>query len=309
MASKLETLSAALITLNMKISAHDIMKLADSRSSIVNVLGFSQEEADFFNSIDTQKAFNIARWYKEWLDAGPSYHNHDRYRLKDLYLEFEDAFVVSGDRDYMYDPQTFRFIDYILEDNSLYQKVKKKPIKEALEDFYNVILRKEYPGKPVLKIDKDLTWYDVGQECEITSGFLHNCGSLGDFGPEGEHGSGSDTEMTMMVLKNKNKKPLAVMTVGRSQDKNRNPHAVIINAAENLNRWPTNPIILDAMWKFARENNYEFANIYDRKSGKLIEQTPGLNNAVITSAGFNIIKCYAETISYTSDSDEVLRDE
>lgn len=294
--SRLRELSLVLYDMSLysySLDVTSLIKTADSRSNIINVLGFSSEEADLFNAIDSQKAFNIARWFKEWLNNGPSY-NH-KYKVKDLIPEFRDALVISGDSEYISDPQTFRFLDYILEDDSLYQKAKKKPLKKALEDFYNVILRKEYPGKPVLKLDKDLIWYDVGTECEITSGFLHNCGSLGEFGEDGE--LRDEAPMTMMVLKNKNKKPLAVMTVGRALDKERNPHMVIINASESSNYKPSKPEILNAMWSFARTNGYEFARIFRGSSRteewSLVVQTPGLDEATITGAGFNIIDCYA----------------
>lgn len=305
MASRLKELS--LILEDMSLHSHalsviSLIKTADSRTNIVNILGFSPEDADLFNAIDHQKAFNIARWFKEWLGSSPSY-NH-KFKVKDLIPEFINAVSVSGDPEYIYDPQTFRFVDYILEDNSLYQKVKKKPLKEALEDFYDVILRKEYPGIPDLKISEELMWYDVGNECEITSGFLHNCGSLGEFGEEGE--LRDVAPMTMMVLKNKNKRPLAVMTVGRALDSDKNPHAVIINAAENLNRWPTNSVILNAIWTFARSNGYDFANIF--RGQKQVEQTPGLNTAVIESAGFKVIDVYAET-PYSDDKYSTYNDE
>lgn len=305
MTLRLQELSLILKSMSLHSHALDVInltKIADSRSNIVNILGFSLEEADLFNAIDPQKAFNIARWFKEWLGSSASY-NH-KFKVKDLIPEFRDAVSVSGDPEYVYDPQTFRFIDYILEDNSLYQKVKKKPLKEALEDFYDVILRKEYPGIPDLKISEELMWYDVGNECEITSGFLHNCGSLGEFGEEGE--LRDVAPMTMMVLKNKNKRPLAVMTVGRALDSDKNPHAVIINAAENLNRWPTNPVILNAIWTFARSNGYDFANIF--RGQKQVEQTPGLNTTVIESAGFKVIDTYAET-PYDDDKYSTYNDE
>ena len=271
-----------------------IIKESDSRGSIVRILGFSKEDADFFNSLSPQKAFDLARWFKEWWGEFGVSWNERNSTIQKAFRVFSDHQTIQGDPEYNYDPTTYDFVDYILSNDSLYQKVKRKSLKDALTVFEAQVLMERDPGPSFYKYDKDLEWHNVGQECDITSAFLHNCGSLGDFGPEGDYFD--NTDFTMMVLKDKTKRPLMVVTYGTVKDKDDNFQNVIINAAEKLNKFPTTPDYLDAMFYMAGANNIKFAILLD-KDGEVIPQTPGLQNKngdVIKAAGFDIIQCHVK---------------
>ncbi len=278
-----------------------LVKIADSRWAIVQQLGMTKKEADFFNSLSPQKAFNIARWYKEWADNKLSADRHHsslygpENGIEENFNYFKGSTSINGDNDYIYEPRSFSFIDYVIEDDSLYQKCKKKPLDAAIEDFHKIFLRKEHPGNLYHKVNKDLAWYDVGEECDIISGFLNNCGSLGSLGSEGEYGNGS---FSMVALKDKNKKPIAVVTIGvatRISDDQLIDVIVNLDVAGEVGYGKNAAAISAALFNMARAKNLKFAKLYEEGFGdgkEEILQSPGLDETMIQGGGFKIEECW-----------------
>lgn len=269
----------------------NLIKTADSRRNMIQRLKLTKEEADFFHNLSPQKSYDLAKWFKEWRDK-----NYNEYAsFEDEFDDFKRTYTLSGDANYLYDPQEYSLIDTIIENNSFYQSIKNKSLEEIFyrtdkrsSPFDRYILNQGYAGSEFLK-SREYTWYNVGGECEIVSTFLRNCGSIGDLNPEyGEYGGEGD--FTMMALKDTDKRPVMVATVGTAYSPSyADDVRVIVNASVEDNKLPTNPDLLEHLFDFARKEGYHFAYLYNASNGEQISQSPGLDRAIIESAGFEVI--------------------
>lgn len=269
----------------------NLIKTADSRRNMIQRLKLTREEADFFHNLSPQKSYNLARWFKGWRDS-----NHNQYAsFEDEFDDFKRTYTLSGDSDYLYEPEEYSLIDTIIENDSFYQSVKNKSLDEIFyrtdkrsSPFDRYVLSQGYAGSEFLK-SREYTWYNVGGECEIVSTFLRNCGSIGSLNSEtGEYGGEGD--FTMMALKDADKRPVMVITIGSAYSPSYGDNVkIIVNASVEDNRFPTNPDLLEHLFDFARKEDYRFAYLYDASSGEQITQSPGLNESIIQGAGFEII--------------------
>lgn len=270
-----------------------IFKIADSRNNIIRLLGFTREEADWFHKQSPQKAFHLAKWFKEWRDENTNSYASFEDEIKD----FDRTYSIGGDKRYIDDPEEYFLLETLIEEDSFYQKVKGKSLHEIFHSdgrraspFEIYVLEKGYPGFQFSK-EKNYAWYDVGQSCEIVSAFLENCGSIGALSETGEHGEYSD--FTMLSLKDEDKKPVMVATVGTAfYPAEERSVKVITNAAEKNNNFPKSPELLEYLWRLAREHGYRFARIYDASNKSQIMQSPGLDDDKVEGAGFEIINAY-----------------
>ena len=101
-------LSTALYKLALfseSIQLTSMIKLADSRGSIVNQLHMTKEQADFFHDISTQRSFHLARWFKEWFEkkfgvSGAEYRDKikiiDISSFQQLFSEFKKEHTLLG---------------------------------------------------------------------------------------------------------------------------------------------------------------------------------------------------------------------
>lgn len=295
--NKLKTLSNYLISVGLKKEAifiSSLIKVADSRRNIMQRLGLTKEEADYFHNLSPKKSYDLARWFVEWRRE-----NHSSYAsFEDELYYFNSTYSIVGDEDYLYEPEQYVLFDIIIKDDSFYQSVKNKSLDEIFysdgkkaSPFELYVLNKGYHGFE-FSPGKDYSWYNVGQECEIVSAFLKNCGSIGALSSEGEYGEASD--FTMFALKDADKKPVMVITAGGTafHPESSDYVSVIVNASAISNRFPDDPELLEHLFNFARDNGYQFARIYDAKTKAQISQSPGLKEEVINGAGFQIINVY-----------------
>jgi hypothetical protein len=273
---------------------YGLYKFADKRGNMRRLLGLTKEEADYFHNLSPQKSFDLARWFVEWRKE-----NRNSYAsLQDEIGDFNRNYSIGGDEDYLYEPEQYILFDIIIKDDSFYQSVKNKSLDEIFysdgkkaSPFELYVLGKGYQGFE-FSPGKDYSWYNVGQECEIVSAFLKNCGSIGELAQEGEYGEASD--FTMFALKDADKKPVMVITAGGTafHPESSDYVSVIVNASGIGNKFPDDPELLEHLFNFARDNGYQFARIYDSKTGNQISQSPGLKEEVINGAGFQIINVY-----------------
>lgn len=309
---KAEVLYQALNYLGLKAEAsnlYSILKFADKRGNMIRLLGLTKEEADYFHNLSPQKSFDLARWFMEWRKE-----NHNSYSsLQDEINDFNRTYSIGGDEDHLYEPKQYILFDIIVKDNSFYQSVKNKSLDEIFysdgkkaSPFELYVLEEGYQGFE-FSPGKNYSWYNVGQECEIVSAFLKNCGNIGDLAQEGEYGEASD--FTMFALKDADKKPVMVITAGGAafHPESSDYVSVIVNASGISNRFPDDPELLEHLFNFARDNGYQFARIYDAKTKVQISQSPGLKEEVINGAGFQIINVYIG--GGDSEEDEYEEDE
>jgi hypothetical protein len=294
--SKIELLYYALNKFGFAKDAKELfslLKTADKRGNMRRLLGLTKEEADYFHNLSSQKSFDLARWFVEWRKK-----NHNSYdSFEDELYYFNSTYSIVGDEDYLYEPEQYVLFDIIIKDDSFYQSVKNKSLDEIFysdgkkaSPFELYVLNKGYHGFE-FSPGKDYSWYNVGQECEIVSAFLKNCGSIGALSSEGEYGESVD--FTMFALKDKDKKPVMVITAGTAyHPESSNDIKVIVNASGLSNRFPHDTELLEHLFNFARDNEYQFARIYDSKTKNQISQSPGLKEEVINGAGFQIINVY-----------------
>lgn len=99
-----------------------------------------------------------------------------------------------------------------------------------------------------------------------------------------------DAISTMMALKDADKRPVMVITVGKAYSPSFGDYVnVIVNASAGSRDFPTNEDLLEHLFDFARKEEYHFAFLYDMSQGDQIIQSPGLRSAIIEGAGFEII--------------------
>jgi N-acetylglutamate synthase-like GNAT family acetyltransferase len=288
------------------IKKYNINKFADSRGNMMRLLKLTEEEANYFHNLSPSKAFNLAKWFLEWRSS-----NGSNKPFLEQISDFKESISFSGDNDFIYDNIYHSLLDSLIEDDSFYQSVKNKSLNDIVyskdnksSPFELYILRKYHPGEEIFK-DRNYTWYDVGPECAIVSSFLKNCGSIGELGPEGEYGDYAS--FSMFALKNKDNKPLLIITVGNAYIESLGQtHPVIVNISASANRLPNDPILLDYLFNFAKKNNYKFAKLYfnDEDQTKKINQTPGLNINILRENGFKIYKAYIGDLDYSEDFDK-----
>jgi hypothetical protein len=291
--NKLKILHSYLLSVGFKkeaILTSLLIKVADSRRSIMQRLGLTKEEADYFHKLSPQKSYNLARWFAEWRNE----NNNSYASLEDEINDFDKTYSIMGDEDYLYNPEQYILFDIIIKDDSFYQSVKNKSLSEIFysdgnkaSPFELYVLEQGYHGFE-FSPGKNYSWYDVGQECEIVSAFLKNCGSIGGLKNDGDYdGEGN---FTMMALKDADKRPVMVITVGKAYSPSFGDDVnVIVNASVQSNYFPTNQDLLEHLFDFARNGDYHFALLYDMKTGQKIIQSPGLKSDIITGAGFEII--------------------
>jgi len=291
--NKLKNLHSYLLSAGFKkeaILTSLLIKVADSRRSIMQRLGLTKEEADYFHNLSPQKSYHLARWFVEWRKE----NNNSYASLEDEINDFDKTYSIMGDENYLYNPEQYILFDIIIKDDSFYQSVKNKSLNEIFysdgnkaSPFELYVLKQGYHGFE-FSPGKNYSWYDVGQECEIVSAFLKNCGSIGALKNDGDYdGEGN---FTMMALKDADKKPVMVITVGKAYSPSFGDDVkVIINASVKSNDFPTNENLLEHLFDFARNGDYHFAFLYDMSQGTEIQQSPGLKSDIITGAGFEII--------------------
>jgi hypothetical protein len=291
--NKLKNLHSYLLSAGFKkeaILTSLLIKVADSRRNIMQRLGLTKEEADYFHNLSPQKSYNLARWFVGWRKE----NNNSYASLEDEINDFDRTYSIMGDEDYLYNPEQYILFDIIIKDDSFYQSIKDKSLNEIFysdgiksSPFELYVLKQGYHGFE-FSPGKNYSWYDVGQECEIVSAFLKNCGSIGALKNDGDYeGEGN---FTMMALKDADKKPVMVITVGKAYSPSFGGDVkVIVNASVQSNYFPTNQDLLEHLFDFARNGDYHFALLYDASTGKQIFQSPGLKSDIITGAGFEII--------------------
>jgi hypothetical protein len=291
--NKLKNLHSYLLSAGFKkeaILTSLLIKVADSRRNIMQRLGLTKEEADYFHNLSPQKSYHLARWFVGWRKE----NNNSYHSLEDEINDFDKTYSIMGDEDYLYNPEQYILFDIIIKDDSFYQSIKDKSLNEIFysdgnkaSPFELYVLKQGYHGFE-FSPGKNYSWYDVGQECEIVSAFLKNCGSIGALKNDGDYdGEGN---FTMMALKDADKKPVMVITVGKAYSPSFGDDVkVIVNASVQSNRSPTNQDLLEHLFDFARNGDYHFAFLYDASTGHQITQSPGLKSDIITGAGFEII--------------------
>jgi len=291
--NKLKSLHSYLLSAGFKkeaILTSLLIKVADSRRNIVQRLGLTKEEADYFHNLSPQKSYNLARWFVEWRKE----NNNSYASLEDEINDFDKTYSIMGDEDYLYNPEQYILFDIIIKDDSFYQSVKNKSLNQIFysdgnkaSPFELYVLKQGYHGFE-FSPGKNYSWYNVGQECEIVSAFLDNCGSIGGLSNEGDYDGEGD--FTMMALKDADKKPVMVITVGKAYSPSFGDDVnVIVNASVKSNYFPTNQDLLEHLFDLARKEEYHFAYLYNMKTGQQIIQSPGLKSDIITGAGFEII--------------------
>jgi hypothetical protein len=120
------------------------------------------------------------------------------------------------------------------------------------------------------------------KEALLASSLIGALKNDGDYDGEGN--------FTMMALKDADKKPVMVITVGKAYSPSFGDDVkVIVNASVQSNHFPTNQDLLEHLFDFARNGDYHFAVLYDMSQGHQIQQSPGLKSDIITGAGFEII--------------------
>ena len=291
--NKLKNLHSYLLSAGFKkeaILTSLLIKVADSRRNIMQRLGLTKEEADYFHNLSPQKSYNLARWFVGWRKE----NNNSYVSLEDEINDFDRTYSIMGDEDYLYNPEQYILFDIIIKDDSFYQSVKNKSLNEIFysdgnkaSPFELYVLKQGYHGFE-FSPGKNYSWYDVGQECEIVSAFLKNCGSIGALKNDGDYEG--EVNFTMMALKDADKKPVMVITVGKAYSPSFGDDVkVIVNASVKSNDFPTNENLLEHLFDFARNGDYHFAFLYDASMGHQITQSPGLKSDIITGAGFEII--------------------
>lgn len=269
----------------------NLIKIADSKRNMMQRLKLTKEDADFFHNLSPQKSYDLARWFKEWRD-----HNHNQHSsFDDEFDDFKRTYTLSGDSEYLYEPEEYSLIDTIIENDSFYQSIKKKSLDEIFyrtdkrsSPFDRYVLSQGYAGSEFSK-SREYTWYNVGGECEVVSTFLRNCGSIGALDSEAGDYDG-EGDFTMMALKDADKRPVMVITVGNAYSPSYGDNVrVIVNASVENNHFPTNPDLLEHLFDFARKEGYNFAYLYNASNGKQITQSPGLEASIIQGAGFEIM--------------------
>lgn len=276
--NKITILSSALSKLGFISESSQLIfmiKLADSRGSIVNQLHMTKEQADFFHGISSQRSFDLARWFKEWFEkkfsvSGSEYRNKinliNNLMLQGLFSEFKQEYSLIGaelseeEEEEGGERKIFDFIDTVLNTSSpLFNKVKRKSLDEAFSDFRDYIIKENFIGTEYYKDedDKDLAWYDVGTQCDLVAAFLKNCGRLSYLNSGDYRGA-----FTMMALKNKKGIPLAVVTVGEVYDEEGNPINIVtsFDSAYAPDK-PTPSKILDALFDMVKSKGLTFANL------------------------------------------------
>jgi hypothetical protein len=295
--NKLKSLHSYLLSAGFKkeaILTSLLIKVADSRRNIVQRLGLTKEEADYFHNLSPQKSYDLARWFVEWRKENNNSYASLYASLEDEINDFDKTYSIMGDEDYFYNPEQYILFDIIIKDDSFYQSVKNKSLNQIFysdgnkaSPFELYVLKQGYRGFE-FSPGKNYSWYDVGQECEIVSAFLHNCGSIGGLSNEGDYDGEGD--FTMMALKDADKKPVMVITVGKAYSPSFGDDVnVIVNASVKSNYFPTNQDLLEHLFDLARKEEYHFALLYDASTGQQIIQSPGLKSDIITGAGFEII--------------------
>ena len=291
--NKLKNLHSYLLSAGFKkeaILTSLLIKVADSRRNIMQRLGLTKEEADYFHNLSPQKSYNLARWFVGWRKE----NNNSYVSLEDEINDFDRTYSIMGDEDYLYNPEQYILFDIIIKDDSFYQSIKDKSLNEIFysdgnkaSPFELYVLKQGYHGFE-FSPGKNYSWYDVGQECEIVSAFLKNCGSIGALKNDGDYEG--EVNFTMMALKDADKKPVMVITVGKAYSPSFGDDVkVIVNASVKSNDFPTNENLLEHLFDFARNGDYHFAFLYDASMGHQITQSPGLKSDIITGAGFEII--------------------
>lgn len=313
--SKLKSLHSYLLSAGFKkeaLLASSLIKVADSRRNIIQRLGLTKEEADYFHNLSPQKSYHLARWFVEWRKE----NNNSYASLEDEVDDFNKTYSIMGDEDYLYNPEQYILFDIIIKDDSFYQSIKNKSLNQIFysdgikaSPFELYVLKKGYQGFE-FSPGKNYSWYNVGQECEIVSAFLNNCGSIGALNSESGDYEG-EGDFTMMALKDADKKPVMVITVGKAYSPSFGDDVkVIVNASVKSNQFPTNQDLLEHLFDFARKEEYHFAFLYDMSQGHEITQSPGLRSAIIEGAGFEIIvgqlgvdRSYDDEVSEESDEE------
>lgn len=208
--SKLKSLNNYLLSAGFKkeaLLASSLIKVADSRRNIIQRLGLTKEEADYFHNLSPQKSYHLARWFVEWRKE----NNNSYASLEDEVDDFNKTYSIMGDEDYLYNPEQYILFDIIIKDDSFYQSIKNKSLDQIFysngtkaSPFELYVLKKGYQGFE-FSPGKNYSWYNVGQECEIVSAFLKNCGSIGALNSETGDYEG-EGDFTMMSLKDADKR-------------------------------------------------------------------------------------------------------
>ena len=292
--NKLKSLHSYLLSAGFKkeaLLASSLIKVADSRGSIMRRLGLTKVEADYFHNLSPQKSYHLARWFVEWRKE----NNNSYASLEDEINDFDKTYSIMGDKNYLDNPEQYILFDIIIKDDSFYQSIKNKSLDQIFysngtkaSPFELYVLKKGYHGFE-FSPGKNYSWYNVGQECEIVSAFLKNCGSIGDLHSErGEYEGEGD--FTMMALKDADKRPVMVITVGKAYSPSFGDYVnVIVNSSVENNRLPTNEDLLEHLFNLARKEEYHFAHLYDIDFPEYCQIFSGLRSAIIEGAGFEII--------------------
>lgn len=276
--NKIIILSSALSRLGLiseSIQLISLIKLADSRGSIVNQLHMTKEQADFFHNISTQRSFDLARWFREWFEkkigvSGAKYRDKikiiDIPSFEELFYNFRQDHTLLGaelseeEEEEGGERRVFDFLDTILDPSlPLFNKVKRKSLDDAFSDFKDYIIMENFvETETEYHRDEDggedLVWYDVGTQCNLVAAFLKNCGRLSYLNSGDYRGA-----FTMMALKNKKGIPLAVVTVGEVYDEEGNPINIVTSF--DSAKEPSPPKILDALFDMVRSKGLTFANL------------------------------------------------
>jgi hypothetical protein len=291
---KLKRLENALRRLSLHREAyliHDLIKIADSRRSIEQILHMTKEEANFFHNIDSAKSYTIARWIKDWRTNKYFDWNGPYADIQSEFDDFKRNYSISGDERYFdQDFDSFNLIDSIKDFNDLYQKVEKKDLEDAYKIFELYITQRYSKGEEVLESEK-YSWYDVGQKCIFSSHYLKNCGDIGLIGSDGDwSGEGG---FSILSLKDSDGRPAMIATVGRAYHPGSGDYIkVIVNVSGKLNKFPEDKDLLKHLFNLANEKGYNFARLYDGSNMNQIIQTPGLDEEKLNGEGFEVLNCY-----------------
>jgi hypothetical protein len=226
-----------------------------------NILKLNEEEVRFFHNLDSKKGFLVAKFFLEWINKKRLTNFKTKPRI-DYYEQFIDETSYLNDSG-----NGLSFVDdYVLRDESFYQKVKDKELKDALKIFeHEMLLITE--EKPVMQCSNGFKWYDSGDFCDIGAHYLKNCGNIGEL---------MEYNFSLFLLKNQKRIPVAMATVGNARNLEKDQEQnLVVNFAGKLNQLPEDPILWNCLKELCLHMDASISFTILDEDGNDFSQTPG----------------------------------